>query len=294
VQVTPAADSVNVYDARIPIALGESIGLECCAGAPGTFLVAGTDLLADVWDPPLGEAPRPPFLIDQRMSATVNADIEPDLDGDGFGDESQDADDDGDGLPDVNDGCPATAASTPTGCPAPPPPAPRVNTAPTVRFRAPVAAAAVGATQAIDLEVSDDAGAPTVTVHDDDGTICTLTREPYGCLWTPTGADVGRATLLASAVDSDGRSTLGIVRVNVSRFTATLTRRRSGRRVTGTLRLPAAVERSLGCRGTVTVRRGKAKRTTALKRDCTYSVRLPKASGPVRARFGGNAVVVPT
>ena len=104
---------------------------------------------------------------------------------------------------------------------------------------------------------------------------------------------MGRATLLASAVDSDKRSTLGIVRVRVARFEADLTRRVRGRRVTGRLVLPAAVERALGCRGEVTVRRGRRTRTVALKRNCSYAARLPKGRGKVRARFAGNPVVEP-
>ena len=76
--------------------------------------------------------------------------------------------------------------------------------------------------------MADDAGNPTVTLFDDDGTICSLPGPPYTCTWRPTGADVGRATLLASAVDSDNRSTLGIVRVKVARFEADLTRRCAG------------------------------------------------------------------
>lgn len=130
-------------------------------------------------------------------------------------------------------------------------------------------------------------------MFDDDGTICTISAPPYTCTWTPTGADVGRATLLASAVDSDNRSTLGIVRVIVARFRADLTRRVPGRRVSGRLLLPATVERALGCRGSVTVRRGRTARTVALKRNCTYSARLPRGRGRVRARFAGNPVVEP-
>lgn len=148
-------------------------------------------------------------------------------------------------------------------------------------------------TQTIELDVSDDAGNPTVSVFDDDGTICTLTTPPYTCTRTPTGAAVGRATLLASAVDSDGRSTLGIVRVRVAKFEADLTRRVRGRRVTGRLVLPEAVEKSLGCRGEVTVRRGRRSTTVALKRNCTYSARLLRGRGALRARFAGNAVVEP-
>jgi hypothetical protein len=98
---------------------------------------------------------------------------------------------------------------------------------------------------------------------------------------------------LASAVDSDGRSTLGIVRVRVARFKADLTRRVRGRPVSGRLVLPAAVERALGCRGEVTVRRRRATRKVALKRNCTYSARLLKGRGRVRARFAGNPTLEP-
>ena len=162
-----------------------------------------------------------------------------------------------------------------------------------VRFKTPLAGTAVGASQRIELEVFDDAGAPTVTVFDDDGTICTLRAAPYSCTWRPTGADVGRATLLASAVDSNNRSTLGIVRVRVARFEADLTRRVRGRRVSGRLVLPATVERGLGCKGKVTVRRKRVKRTVTLKRNCSYAVRLPQGRGKIRARFAGNLVIQP-
>jgi hypothetical protein len=161
-----------------------------------------------------------------------------------------------------------------------------------VRFRTPLSGTAIKAAQTIELDVADDAGNPTVTVFDDDGQICALSGPPYNCMWRPSGADVGRATLLASAVDSDGRSTLGIVRVRVAKFEADLTRRVRGRRVTGRLVLPAAVGKSLGCRGEVTVRRGRTTKTVALKRNCTYSARVGRR-GRVRARFGGNPVVEP-
>lgn len=143
------------------------------------------------------------------VGTALNADLERDLDGDGNGDDTQDEDDDGTGVPDASDRCPTTSASTPNGCPAPPA-TPRVNAPPVVRFRTPISGTAVRGSQTIELDVSDDAGPPTVSVFDDDGTICTVSAEPYACTWTPTGADVGRATLLASAVDSDHRSTLGI------------------------------------------------------------------------------------
>jgi hypothetical protein len=79
----------------------------------------------------------------------------------------------------------------------------------------------------------------------------------------------------------------------VAKFEADLTRRVRRKRVTGRLVLPAAVEKALGCRGQVTVRRGRRTRKVALKRNCTYSARLPRGSGRVRARFAGNSVLEP-
>ena len=314
---SPAPQTVSVYDdMRIPMAQGDQIALECCPGTSQGHFLYDPGTVSDIWFTAIGDGqPIPPAtLAGVAFGPAFNADIEPDADGDVHGDESQDncpatanpgqedangdgvgnaCDADGDGVPDASDACPTRTGSQADGCPAPPPATPRVNTPPVVRFRTPASGTAVKATQAIELEVADDAGNPTVTLFDDDGEICALSGPPYSCTWRPTGADVGRATLLASAVDSDGRSTLGIVRVRVARFPADLTRRVRGRRVTGRLVLPAAVEKSLGCRGEVTVRRGRTTRTAALKRNCTYSVRLPRGRGRTRARFAGNSVVEP-
>ena len=275
-EVTPAPNRVSVYPVRIPVEAGDQLAL-CCFTTPGNFIGAIAPAVTHSWAPPLGGALRP-LTSTGSSELLVNADLEPDADADGFGDETQ-------------DDCPTVAGVEPDGCPAPPP-APRVNTPPVVRFRTPASGTTVRGSQAIELEVADDAGNPSVTLFDDDGEICVLSGPPYSCTWTPTGADVGRATLLASAVDTDGRSTLGIVRVKVAKFKADLTRRVKGRRVSGRLVLPAAVEKSLGCRGEVTVRRGRTTRTVALKRNCTYSTRVSRR-GRVRARFGGNPVVEP-
>jgi hypothetical protein len=299
----PEPNAVASADARIPIAAGDYIGLECCESAEGNYVAANTGATLDFWAPRLEEGvPMPPSGPTEPFEPLINADIEPDADGDVAGDETQDncigvanfsqADRDRDGSGDACDTCPDAFGPAPDGCPQAPPAAPRVNAPPVVRFRTPTTGTAVRGAQAIELDVADDAGNPTVTLFDDDGTICSISAPPYTCTWTPTGADVGRATLLASAVDSDGRSTLGIVRVSVARFRADLTRRTRGRRVTGRLVLPSAVERALGCRGEVTVRRGRTTRTVALKRNCTYSARVGRR-GTVRARFGGNPVVEP-
>jgi Thrombospondin type 3 repeat/Bacterial Ig domain len=313
-EVIPTRNIVSLFDVRIPILAGEYIGIEWAADGEYFATVATTN--TDNWSPPV--APGTSHLATTtNREVLVSADIEPDSDGDAFGDESQDncrdnpnpdqqdadgdglgdacdpdADRDGDGVANASDVCPTVAGTAPNGCPAGPQPA-RVNTPAIVRFRTPLVGTAVGASQLIELDVSDDFGRPTVTVFDDDGTICTLTGAPYSCTWNPTGADVGRATLLASAVDVDNRSSLASVRVRVARFKGDLTARRRGRQVSGRLVLPSAVEKALGCRGQVTVRRGKVRRTSALKRNCTYSVRLPRGSGRVRARFAGNSVAEP-
>jgi hypothetical protein len=272
--VTPPENRVSVHRARIRIEAGDQLAL-CCFPADSSYIspIAGT---SEIWVPPLGTTPLAPTGT-PSFELLVSGDIEADGDGDGFGDETQ-------------DDCPTVAGVEPDGCPATAPP--RVNTPPVVRFRTPASGTTVRGSQAIELEVADDAGNPSVTVFDDDGQVCALTAVPYTCTWTPTGADVGRATLLASAVDSDGRSTLAIVRVKVARFEGDLTQRVKGRRVTGRLVLPAAVEKGLGCRGEVTVRRGKRTKTVALKRNCTYSASVGRR-GKVRTRFGGNPVVEP-
>jgi hypothetical protein len=300
-RVTPSVDAISEYVTRLPIAEGDRIGILCCDGPSSPhFFGPGAGYL--VYTPPLGLTPGTPFGESTDQEVLVNADIEPDVDGDAVGDVSQDncvgvanagqADRDRDGRGDACDTCPDAFGPAPDGCPPNPPATPRVNQPPVVRFRTPMSGTVVKVEQTIALDVADDAGNPTVTLFDDDGQICALTAAPYTCTWTPTGADVGRATLLASAVDSDGRSTLGIVRVRVAKFEADLTRRVRGRRVSGRLVLPAAVEKALGCRGEVTVRRGRTTRTVALKRNCTYRARVGRR-GRVRARFGGNPVVEP-
>src|SRR4051794_26819988 len=248
--VTPPAGATTVFTTRVPITTGDRIALWCCAGAPGGFVKTSSPSgTTDVWDPPLATTPRAPTTPADVLDVAVSADIEADADADGYGDETQDNcpgvanndqvdtdhdghgdacddDDDNDGIRDIEDLC-RTIPGPELGCPEMPAPP---NQPPTARFRTPTTGTAVGPTVRIELDAADDSGSPAVSVFDDDGTICVLQAAPYACSWTPTGADVGRATLLASAVDAGGLSSLAIVRVRVSRFAATLTKKATHRK----------------------------------------------------------------
>ena len=87
----PGIAGVYAFDTRLPIAAGDRVGIDCCAGGiPQIFSDATPGAVADLWDPglPDGES-RAPSETD-NVEVLMNADIEPDADGDGFGDETQD------------------------------------------------------------------------------------------------------------------------------------------------------------------------------------------------------------
>jgi RTX calcium-binding nonapeptide repeat (4 copies) len=107
--VTPALGQTSTFDVRLPILAGERVGIDCCNGMSlAAFLVTKSGGTVDFsWEPALfdGGTARSPVTSDKELF--VNADIEPDADGDGFGDETQDR-------------CP-TDASTQGPCPGPAP-----------------------------------------------------------------------------------------------------------------------------------------------------------------------------
>src|SRR3954447_14786520 len=294
--VLPLASDTTTFSARMPIEPGNAIALLCCADDP-TVVRAGSGTIR-VFDPPSMVTP-----TSVEGELLLNADVEPDTDHDVFGDESQDncvgianpdqADRDHAGRGDACDTCPDSPG--PNGGPAVPSPP---NQPPTARFRTPTTGTAVGPTVRIELDAADDSGSPAGSVFDHDVTICVLQAAPYACSWTPTGADVGRATLLASAVDAGGLSSLAIVRVRVRRFAATLTKKAThGKRrttVTGKLVLPSVVTRAQGCHGNVTVRIKKARKTVPLTSRCAYTTVLRVRTGKPRVTFAGNSVVAPT
>jgi len=80
--------AIQTFPTRLPVRAGEDLGLD----TPGTesfWTVPGSGL-SSMWRPPLGlDETRSPFLT-PVMRLMLNADVEPDADGDGFGDETQD------------------------------------------------------------------------------------------------------------------------------------------------------------------------------------------------------------
>jgi hypothetical protein len=93
----PPLDQISTYEVRLPILAGDSIGIDCCAAGTGFVGFGGFHLnspggLVDTWNPALadGGKPRSPTNSFNDYELLVNADIEPDCDSDGFGDETQD------------------------------------------------------------------------------------------------------------------------------------------------------------------------------------------------------------
>jgi len=111
----PPANTTTTFDVRLPIQAGDAIGLDCCADPTlsnfATIFAATASAVTLRWTPRLVDGGPPSAgLGDNPSELLLNADIEPDADHDGFGDETQDQ-------------CP-TSASTQGACPVTPATAP--------------------------------------------------------------------------------------------------------------------------------------------------------------------------
>ena len=322
--VTPPIDRRSLIRRSLPIAPGDRIALVCCAGgaacvlrertgrrrsALGAAAVArrrrrdrGRRRRPEVADQRRRRARRRRRRVRRRDAGQLRRHCQP-----GPGrprprrrsatPATPDADRDGAGV--ANDAAlshPASPRPTANGCPAPPaastrrPPVPLPDAAEPGR--------AVRAAPDDRARRGRRRGRPrrhacsTTT-----GRSARCRAPPYACTWRPTGADVGRATLLASAVDSDGRSTLGDRARDAWRASTAphLTRRgRARTRVSAAgSSSPRPSSPALGCRGEVTVRvRGQTTRTVGARRA---TARTAPGSGSTRpgprARFAGNPVV---
>jgi Ca2+-binding RTX toxin-like protein len=85
-QVFVAAGGVRTFDARLPIQAGDAVAYD---GEIALYSVTEGASHYVRWQPPLDETDRPRSTQDTR-EVLLNADVEPDADADGFGDESQD------------------------------------------------------------------------------------------------------------------------------------------------------------------------------------------------------------
>lgn len=83
----PIANATSTFGTRLPVKAGDRIGLDTVKA----FGVGGGGLNALIFSPALGDGEtRAPFAS-VNSDLTLNADLEPDLDGDGYGDETQDS-----------------------------------------------------------------------------------------------------------------------------------------------------------------------------------------------------------
>ncbi len=91
--VTPTANATSTFEVRLPIQFGDTVGIDCCNPTALEAFAMTPDASYELWLPRLEDAgPTAPFFSspNEDSELLVNADIEPDADGDGFGDESQD------------------------------------------------------------------------------------------------------------------------------------------------------------------------------------------------------------
>ena len=91
----PLPDAAGVYefDARAPVAAGDAIGVDQVSGDDAIGIGAGAAGSAtDAWYPPLGPAEtRAVHEPLPGLELLISAELEPDCDGDGLGDETQDS-----------------------------------------------------------------------------------------------------------------------------------------------------------------------------------------------------------
>jgi len=163
----------------------------------------------------------------------------------------------------------------------------------------------------------DDRAIDNVTFVVNDREVCRLATSPYSCSFSPTGADVGRITIVVIATDSAGQTATAVRSITVGRFkprglTTSPKAERAAppyRLVTrGKLALPATVTPPQGCGvgGAISVQLqvpGRKVLVTGFVRllpNCTYRspLVLPAARVPggtrrltVRTRFLGNEIL---
>jgi hypothetical protein len=201
----------------------------------------------------------------------------------------------------------ATPVSITAHCPQIKPPPPPPGQPPKISFGSKPKTLRSAAT--VDLAVTADAGVKSVQVRLGNRVVCTLTAGPYSCKITPTGADVGKQSLVATVTDKKGNTAVTTSEVTVPKFKATISLKvktgkakhgKKKRTITGTVKRPSGVKASQGCSGKVTVvikRSGSSllNQQVSLTKKCTFSRSVTASSRKqkfsVSAKFGGNTVL---
>jgi hypothetical protein len=160
----------------------------------------------------------------------------------------------------------------------------------------------------VSLTPAAQAGLKSIAVFLGNRQVCTITKAPYSCKVSATGADVGSQTLRAVITDELG-STAEITRaIKVAKFTSKLTlsverKKVNGgvkRTLEGKLSFPSAVTKAQGCSGTVqlVVKRGGRSllnQEVKVSKSCTFSRSITAASSnqsfEASAKYGGNAAL---
>jgi Ca2+-binding RTX toxin-like protein len=163
----------------------------------------------------------------------------------------------------------------------------------------------------------DDHGIAKVVFQVGTREVCTDTTAPYSCDYLPTGADLGRNTLIATAYDTSNQTATALNTATVPRFRArgltATTKPKTDTSIpitfvtTGQLLLPPNVTPAQGCAtGLVAVqfRNGRntvSNRRVHLRKDCTYRSAVTFANLSrlqataktleVRTSFTGNEVI---
>jgi hypothetical protein len=88
----PAGTGTYTFPAQLPIRSGDQVAGEADSGTDIEWgaTLAGTQVFLYLPSPPDGDATDDPVFDDPNIEVTLNADVEPDCDNDGLGDETQD------------------------------------------------------------------------------------------------------------------------------------------------------------------------------------------------------------
>ncbi len=175
---------------------------------------------------------------------------------------------------------------------------------PVVTWSAPANAARFrgNAVTTLAVEATDDRGVAKVQFFDDDRLVCEATAAPYTCAYQARGADVGRNTLIATAIDGANQATSSVRPVTVNRFRPTALSLRVSpsrdRRAPYAFHARGRLAGAGTCSGTVRItakagRRTVSSRRARLSRGCNYALTVRFRSRPAgrlrfTARFDGN------